>query len=292
MKQKLMIGIASVALIALTLSLFAEQTIFDELKDKIQTYRSANITPQMNSWKNTIDNELSSADLAELNELRQKMTDHRTERINRRAEKAGPENRPDREEIRAFRNEIRSGLISITEKYPDLVSQIENEASGKFEEWHTDMIAIHQEWREDNAAELEELKNDRQGQGYGNGNGNGGNGKGKRGKWHNGGNGGNGFCDSSGTGSGMRMGGNALCDSSGAGRGMRMGGKGNCGYAGSGMGIGMKHGGGFNTSDSCVAGERFIGRIFLYDGDENYESLMMGVNEFDIKIVVKNPLSK
>lgn len=249
MKQKMIIGIASAVLIALTLSLFADQTIFDELKDKIETYRSANITPQMNSWKNTIDNELSSDDLDELNALRQKMADHRSERVNRRAEKAGPENRPDRDEIKAFRNEIRNGLILITDKYPDLVSQLQNEASGKFEEWHTDLRTIHQEWREDNAAELEQLRNDRQG-------------KGKNGKWH--------------------KGGNAFCDSTGAGRGMRMGGKGSCNFDCSGIGGAMKNGYGFNA-DSCVAGERFVGRIFLYDGEENYESIMMGANEFDIK---------
>lgn len=168
MKTKVFLTTATIVALFFTAYLFAGSEIFKELRDNIQNYKAENITPQLDAWKSKIDNTLSPDDLSKLNELRSQAAAHIAQNKAERSEKRENGVKPNKDEIKAkrdeakqFRAEIGNDLKEIVSKYPQLAEDLKIESEAKHEIWSEAIKNIHDEWSKKYSNELEKFKANR-----------------------------------------------------------------------------------------------------------------------------------
>ncbi len=137
-----------------------------ELHSKIFEYNKQNVFPQMNKWKQKIDNTLSKVDLDKLNSLREKRKECRSNQQNNanctgdckqlmrnnKAMKRGGQFKHSKntnngknikEQLDLCQNDE---LLSILNKYDNLVKEIQNEANELSVKWRNDRQNIREEF--------------------------------------------------------------------------------------------------------------------------------------------------
>lgn len=151
--------------------------MFSELGDNMRQYMEENVFPQMDDWKEQIDNGLSTEDLNKLNHLRAKAKeskdkmrefrkDNRGMRMGKHGRKGKQGNFRNNKKMQEFREKryaFRDELEEIIDNNQDFLAQIFDEAEIKHNEWKDDLEEIKDNWKEKYENELDDMKGKRKG---------------------------------------------------------------------------------------------------------------------------------
>ncbi len=174
--KKSIILMAVVFITAMSFNLYSQpqgkdhpyKAMFDELRNNVQTYTKTEIIPVMKDWKLKLDHSLATADLQQLNDLRQKATEERNKmrqdmkqdmKDNKGNKKEIKEDRKnDMKDARSDFKELFKELKPLAEKYKDVLQEIGKDAQPKVEVWKDKIKTIFEDWKTKYKDELEKLK--------------------------------------------------------------------------------------------------------------------------------------
>lgn len=162
--------------------------MFKELHGQMQNFKSTEVVPMLNKWKNQIDAAMSKEDLAKLNELRSRASEFHSKMVQERrrcineanageCDGSGPKGKKGRKHShgakKGMNDEMRTiitELKPLSLKYLSTLDEINPEFTQKKKEWKEITSEIFANWKESNKEDLKALKNSENGKGFKRGN--------------------------------------------------------------------------------------------------------------------------